>query len=663
MSGARRPGLGRRWRKILRPSKGKMSVRGLRYGELPYIEDRGVSSRLSRSTGGASLLEQSADGSCQHGYRALKNDRSEAEEILSNPESECCPSSRIAENWGRPWCVDLQKDDRCIFDEQCAEGLWCAGSSGTNPSSSGRCRKRGSLEVGAVASGNDAIRGCPQKDANFQGIAGRWDADGEERCCPTTSTYRQEDAVLCRELREGSGCALDEQCESGWCAKQSSSVPGVCTAEGTLPPGEKVSSKAMAKACAHGVAGAYGSGSTLFCCPGTETELIQEVAHCKGLVEGDACSEDLQCAKGWCNSSKAACDAPKSLKHGKIAGGNDALKGCAQGKAGIFNRADYDGTKCCATLATISGDSYCVSLENGEACSVDQQCATGYCAGAGNMGAVCKQRPNLKSGEEVEDGDETACASQVAALWNDRASKYGKRCCPTQQVVSQWDKDWCRMLPPDSACVFDRQCESGWCNGSTLDAPSGLGVCGALHSLSSGEALKGDAQRQIVNATKGCPYVDELDQGIGGFWRRSDTQLRCCPGKNFISAPDSSDEDARFCADLPTTNGCTYNSQCTSGYCSTSGGGVCTEKHSIGVGEMIASTNDANYGCEKGKAGIWNREVSLDKLCCPTESAQIREEDSASYCVNLGKGSACSFDSQCTSLSCEGAGTKSAACA
>jgi hypothetical protein len=58
------------------------------------------------------------------------------------------------------------------------------------------------------------------------------------------------------------------------------------------------------------------------------------------------------------------------------------------------------------------------------------------------------------------------CHGGIAcALWNDKTSDPGTRCCRTKNWTNAWLKGWCIDLENGDSCIFDDQCKSGKCSG------------------------------------------------------------------------------------------------------------------------------------------------------------------------------------------------------
>ena len=51
---------------------------------------------------------------CVSGKAALWNDR------VSNPDTRCCPTDYVANNWAKGWCMNLPTGSECIFNDQCS---------------------------------------------------------------------------------------------------------------------------------------------------------------------------------------------------------------------------------------------------------------------------------------------------------------------------------------------------------------------------------------------------------------------------------------------------------------------------------------------------------------------------------------------------------------
>jgi hypothetical protein len=51
---------------------------------------------------------------CVSGKAALWNDR------VSNPDTRCCPTDAVGNNWAKGWCLNLPTGSACIYNDQCS---------------------------------------------------------------------------------------------------------------------------------------------------------------------------------------------------------------------------------------------------------------------------------------------------------------------------------------------------------------------------------------------------------------------------------------------------------------------------------------------------------------------------------------------------------------
>lgn len=147
---------------------------------------------------------------------------------------------------------------------------------------------------------------------------------------------------------------------------------------------------------------------------------------------------------------------------------------CQRGAAGFWNNEEDGGrTLCCRTKNTFinRGMTWCMDMQNNDRCMFDNQCDSGYCRNAGSSDGVCSALD--PAGTEKHRNDEAQCVSGRAGFWNYEAHDGRTLCCRTERTLNGWGKFWCADMENDDRCMFDDQCNSGYCR----NAGSNDGVC------------------------------------------------------------------------------------------------------------------------------------------------------------------------------------------
>ena len=317
----------------------------------------------------------------------------------------------------------------CAVDKDCTSGI-CAGQ-GTNPDCLGMC-----------ATGSCGVRA-------FGKACGR-DKDCASGLCVTSAA---SDTGICGPLADGATCDVDADCTSGICVTDV--AVHVC-----------VSPQPDGSACV----------SPLGCMSGMCT-----ANRCGGpLPNGSNCGQDSDCLSGSCIQD-GRCAEPLG---GPCSTDKDCWPFASQPGDPVCNGGKCqnpaaDGTTCTEAQDCTSGicvDGTCGLRPNGEMCSGDSACQSGYC---GNEICAAKQ-PNGSTCPDDSGCQSGYChaGTCAAALGN------GQSCTQNGECVSgMCDGGVCTCIGPNSGTgetTTPNACCSGSSTAYTYANDPGQSTCGGV---------------------------------------------------------------------------------------------------------------------------------------------------------------------------------------
>ena len=265
---------------------------------------------------------------------------------------------------------------------------------------------------------------------------------------------------------------------------------------------------------------------------------------------GDSCMNDWQCKTGYCPPGPPA---PNSTCQAKLKIGDEcdffrAWTACETGTSGIWRRSSNAKARCCPTIdqGDYLAEGYCKNMPDGEDCSLDWQCTSGYCNG------VCTTKQGTGVAMTWHRGG-SGCTSGASGVWNDLGEDKEQYCCPTKHWANLPGqiKGMCKNLPDRAGCVVNWQCESNNCQNQW----TAKGVC----------VEKKDA---FDSAEWNDP--GQCKSGAAGWWSTAsrNDETRCCPTEKV-----QNDWGMGYCVDIPSEGQCSKSYQCTSKNCER---GTCT---------------------------------------------------------------------------------------
>lgn len=188
------------------------------------------------------------------------------------------------------------------------------------------------------------------------------------------------------------------------------------------------------------------------------------------------------------------------------------------------------------------------------------------------------------SGDIASTGIE--CFTGFAELWDNKGSNAARRCCPTVNVKSIEGLSWCSSLVDASSCMYNEQCESGYCRpGETSSdhtcVPSAMAI--AADAAAAANARDKDPGFSVSNA-------GQCKSNNAALWSVNSTNfgMKCCYDATVVTVGGKT-----FCADLQIGNACDTNEQCKTGKC---GFNICARQSGVITCKkiMVCRTDNAS---------------------------------------------------------------------
>jgi hypothetical protein len=515
----------------------------------------------------------------------------------------------------------------------------------------------------------------------------------DERCPPVTCGNALTTCATFAELQTNNRCqslgvcktacdpltvALDTACEevapgingrcnpAGNCVDPRSTLGAACQSDIDCSEGTCIDGVCCGEACGAACESCDGTGACIAEASGTN---CGEGLACFGrgaclAPNGSACVTAVECGSGNCEPAigggSACCTEP--CVGGLLCSGDGV---CISPEADLGIACTVDGD----CLGGRCFDGVCCDSECGAACercntpgqegrcnaepagTQDEQCAEGQeCAGRGQclmpLGAACALNAECRSGEcgaALEGGGEICC---------EEACANGQRCAANGSCVAAPSPDGSLCATgadcSSNSCVNGRCCESA-CNG-VCEACSGLGDC----NLSPGNDVRCAAVDCPASNSICVSYPPDITTNLcAAFGTCRTLQQDCQP--QFASAGTPCEDVAPglpgfcdgsgSCRDPRVGPGtaCTTGSQCTSGNCILSAGGVriCCDSPCSGVCEGCGATGVCEFrdtgACPQGQQ------------CATRATCEARTVTAGTSC---GNGEVCAAGTVCTAGFC-----------
>jgi len=431
---------------------------------------------------------------------------------------------------------------------------------------------------------------CPGGDASTVKVS--WTYRSQLVCSSSSSTA---DAPVPSKIVDWQDCAKNSDCANGACAKKH-----------------------------------YSKTAPLVCCPNGEqyqfdvSWTYSKVFFCGGLSDGDTCGHHLQCYSGVCLDN--------TCRRDRRADGSQCLKSsdCVSGTCALKYFDKSAPMVCCG-----KGEAYyldvpwtykdfwfCGGLQTNEMCGSNLQCDSGIC-----INGIC-QETTLNDGDACTQNNN--CENGSCAMKH--YEKYSPTvCCKSGEMYalevsySYKDFNFCGGLVTGDVCGSRLQCDSGICINNK---------CGNSRLMDLEPCSSND---QCIGGACAMQYFD-----------KTAPMVCCAKGEAYYLDVPWAYKDFWFCGRLQTKEMCGSNLQCDSGICIN---GNCQDSR-LNDGEACTHNTD----CQTGACALKRYEKNAPKTCCDGGEMYLLDV-SWSYkdywfCGGLSQNDTCGSDSQCKSGIC-----------
>jgi len=497
----------------------------------------------------------------------------------------------------------------CLYTGQCPAGTYCPTASYDDAMHAPACRAcHGPLQRGETCERYNSNVPCDDDllcvddgSGTRAGVCGDPLPNGSycDNDVDCAGGFCDYDIHECSAGRaDDARCSTDTWCLSGYCHFYAQH-DGRCARDGKVGDACNVRGDCLSPlACIDGE-----------CAPQRELgESCTDDEHCVigvcdtqdqrcGIRNGAVCDQEPYiglCRSGWCDNETYICRA-------KVANGED----CSFGLVCEIGWCDGQDQRCgiaaghnCRFMTQYCREGTCdrdtglctVALENGDACTLDAACASGFCA-RDSMLCATDARP-------LADGE--TCISNIDCVSQACSNTCYTQCsesdeCDTGEYCD-WQSQRCQpLLENGSSCEADEDCVSAYCNRDDVcvtkpeigDPCSGFSDCYPLGYCSGNVCTARKTPGQSCDRQDSClePYVC-----LEGSCKLPN--LRCEPA--------------------PLGEGCTYFRFCADGaYCDPSTIS-CVPQHSAG---------DDCARDEECRGGLYCNFNAVDGPKCATASA------------------------------------------
>jgi hypothetical protein len=402
------------------------------------------------------------------------------------------------------------------------------------------------------------------------------------------------------KIDDGGDCHGHSACKSGYCDVSS---PRKCSAKKNAGQPCPDSSDGHTS-CASNWCYATVDGSKRKCC----SHWTGDIAHgyrCSNLATNHDCDWKDQCQTGFCDGKKCK---PK-----KNNGANCLDRhGCKSNLC--WWTVHTSNAQCCSAVYTWGVNKWCKNLSKNSGCDWHQQCSSGFCDGSNK----CKDKKNTGQACNYHEG----CKSNHCYHQTSASTHY---CCASGVTYFSGTHNYCANLGTNTGCYWNKQCQTGWCNGGKCSNTKNTG-----HSCSEHFHCKSNH----------C------------YYQTSASTYYCCPsGHEYWSGIHT------YCANLGTNTGCYWGGQCQSRWCN---GGKCKderrrrERRRRRTRRRRKLNNGGgcsyHYHCNSNKC-YWTS--GHNSMCCSSTYTWVH-----TYCASLNNNQACHWSEQCNSRWCSGSRCK-----